>query len=125
MVASSSADSRGLSPGARRRALEAARGHFLSARFWEAHEALETVWRSVSEESERRIWQGLIQAAAALLHQSRGNAHGVAALGGAALAKLAGPQHPSVEFDTLIFRAGLELALRGAGPVPTLEWREP
>ena len=124
-MASSSADASGLSPGARRSALEAARGHFLSGRFWEAHEALETVWRSVSEEGERRIWQGLIQAAAALLHQRRGNAHGVTALGGAALAKLAGPQHPGVEFDTQTFRAGLELALRGAGPVPTLEWREP
>lgn len=122
-MASSSADPGGLSPAARRATLNAARDHFAARRFWEAHEALETVWRSVSEASERRAWQGLIQAAAALLHLSRGNAHGVRVVGGAALAKLAGPQHPGVEFDTETFRDRLELALRGAGPAPELPWR--
>jgi len=121
---SSSDEPSGLPPAARRAALESARRLFRTQRFWEAHEALETVWRSVSDEGERRVWQGLIQAAAALLHQSRGNAHGVRVLGAAALAKLAGPQHPGVEFDTQTFRAGLEIALRG-GPAPKLDWREP
>jgi len=46
---------------------------------------LETVWRSIIKERERAVWQGLIQAAAALLHRERGNRHGVEAVGGAAL----------------------------------------
>ena len=122
---SSSAERRGLSPAARRAALEAARRYLTHHQFWEAHEALETVWRSLDDGAERRVWQGLIQAAAALLHQTRGNAHGVTVVGGAALAKLAGPQHPRVEFDTETFRAELERALRGAGPAPELNWRDP
>jgi hypothetical protein len=48
----------------------------------------------------------------------------VSVVGAAALAKLAGPQHPDVEFDTKSFRIGLEAALNRAGPVPRLEWRE-
>jgi len=125
MAASSSAEREGLTAAARRAALEAARRHFAARQFWEAHEALETVWRAVADPAERRVWQGLIQAAAALLHQSRGNAHGVEVVGGAALVKLAGPQHPGVEFDTNAFRAGRERALHGAGPAPRLDWREP
>jgi hypothetical protein len=81
------------------------------------------VWRSIIEESERRAWQGLIQAAAALLHRERGNRHGVVVVGAAALAKLSGPQHPAVEFDLIPFRAGLARALAGEGDPPRLELR--
>lgn len=119
----------GVSPAERRAILTAARDHFEAGDYWAAHEALETLWRSIIEvrapdaEQAGRVWQGLIQAAAALLHQRRRNAHGVAVLGEAALAKLEGPQRPDVEIDTVRFRAQLARALAGEGDPPRLEFR--
>ena len=112
-----------MNPEDRRRYLEHARELFNAGEFWLAHEALETVWRSIMEEDEARVWQGLIQAAAALLHQARGNRHGTIVVGAAALAKLAGPQRAEIEFDTVNFRAQLARALAGEGNPPRLEFR--
>jgi hypothetical protein len=112
-----------LTPEARRRQLEQARDLFNSGEFWLAHEALETVWRSIIDEDERRVWQGLIQAAAALLHRKRGNRHGIVVVGAGALAKLAGPQHPAVEFETVRFRDELSRTLTGQGDPPRLDFR--
>jgi hypothetical protein len=112
-----------VTPAERRVHLEHARALFNAREFWLAHEALETVWRSIIGEQERLVWQGLIQAAAALLHRERGNRHGVVTVGAAALAKLAGQQHPAVEFDTERFRARLARALAGEADPPRLEWR--
>lgn len=112
-----------LSPQARRRQLEQARDVFNAGEYWLAHEALETVWRSIIDEDERRVWQGLIQSAAALIHRGRDNRHGTVVLGAAALEKLAGPQHPAVEFDTVRFRAALARALAGEGDPPRLDFR--
>jgi hypothetical protein len=110
-------------PQARRRQLEQAQALFNDGEYWLAHEALETVWRSIIDDGERRVWQGLIQAAAALLHRQRGNRHGTVIIGAAALEKLSGPQHPAVEFDTLRFRAALARALVGEGDPPRLDFR--
>ena len=107
----------------RRRYLEHARELFNSGDFWLAHEALETVWRSIIKEDEARVWQGLIQAAAALLHRERGNRHGTVVVGAAALEKLAGTQQPEIEFETVKFRAHLARALGGEGDPPRLEFR--
>ena len=104
-----------------------ARALFNSGDYWAAHEALETVWRSIISDGDHdaaRVWQGLIQAAAALLHQRRENRHGVAVVGGAAIEKLAGAQRPDVEFETVRFREQLDRALRAAGPAPRLEFRD-
>jgi len=109
----------------RRRYLEHARDLFNRGEFWLAHEALETVWRSIIKEDDARVWQGLIQAAAALLHRARGNRHGTVVVGAAALEKLAGPQRPEIEFDTVDFRAHLARALAGEGSPPRLEFRSP
>jgi|SRR6185295_19735689 len=100
-----------------------ARDLFNTGAYWEAHEALETVWRSIISEDEARVWQGLIQAAAALWHQRRENPHGVEVVGGAALEKLAGPGRLDVEFETVTFRAQLARALTGEGDPPRLEFR--
>ena len=81
------------------------------------------MWRSIISGAEAQVWQGLIQAAAALLHLERGNAHGVRVVGGAALEKLAGPQCPEVELDTVAFRTQLARALAGEGDPPRLEFR--
>src|SRR5712691_8299529 len=113
-----------MAPEERRAHLEHARNLFNAGEFWLAHEALETVWRSIIKESdEARVWQGLIQAAAALLHRRSGNRHGMVKLGGSALQKLDGPQRPEIEFDTVTFRAQLARALAGEGDAPRLEFR--
>lgn len=112
-----------MTPEERRGHLTRARERFNAGAYWEAHEALETVWRSIITDDAARVWQGLIQAAAALLHRSRGNAHGVAVVGRAALEKLDGPSRPDVEFDTVTFRAQLARALTGEGDPPRLEFR--
>src|SRR6266540_5355105 len=83
----------------RRRYLQHAQDLFNRGEYWLAHEALETVWRSIIKEDEARVFQGLIQAAAALLHRARGNRHGTVVVGAAALRRLAGPEDPGVEFE--------------------------
>jgi len=99
---------------------------FNAGEYWLAHEALETVWRSIISDGDQiaaRVWQGLIQAAAALLHRERGNRHGVAVVGGSALEKLAGPQRPDVEIETVRFREQLARALAGDAGLPRLALR--
>ena len=71
------------------------------------------------------VWQGLIQACAALLHKTRGNRHGVVKVGAAAVEKLAGAQCPEIEFETVMFRGALTRALAGEADPPRLEWRTP
>ena len=115
-----------MTPDARQAIVTRARELFNAGEYWLAHEALETVWRSIISDGNHdaaRVWQGLIQAAAALLHQQRGNRHGVAAVGGSALDKLAGAQRPDVEFETERFRAHLERALAGDAQPPRLKLR--
>ena len=114
-----------MNPEDRRRYLENARELFNSGEYWLAHEALETVWRSIIKEDEARAWQGFIQAAAALLHTIRGNRHGTVVVGAAALEKLAGPQRPEIEFEMVDFRAQLARALAGEGNPPRLEFTSP
>ncbi len=113
-----------MTPEERRAHLERARHLFNAAEYWHAHESLETVWRSILRDADQaRVWQGLIQAAAALVHRRRGNAHGVAVQGGAALDKLAGPQRADVELETVEFRARLARTLAGEEDPPRLEFR--
>ena len=118
-----------MTPEDRRRYVEHARELFNTGDYWLAHEALETIWRSIIKEDqapppEARVWQGLIQAAAALLHRERGNRHGTVVVGAAALEKLAGPQRPEIEFETVDFRAQLSRALAGEGNPPRLEFKK-
>ena len=49
---------------------------FDAGAFWEAHEAWETGWHRAPP-TERDLFQGLIHAAAACLHHSRGNGWGL------------------------------------------------
>src|SRR5207248_1687796 len=105
-----------MSPEERQAILRRARALFNDGEYWLAHEALETIWRSIIREGDpeaARVWQGLIQAAAALLHDERGNRHGVEVVGTAALEKLGGPERPDVEFEIRRFRAH-----QGVGPGP-------
>src|SRR2546425_6244774 len=104
-----------MSPEERRAHLIRARELFNAGDYWAAHEALETVWRSIISDDAAPAWQGLIQAAAALLHWQRGNRHGVAVGGGAGLDKLRGPQRPDGGVGTRAFPARPPPALAGEG----------
>lgn len=115
-----------LGPQERRAHLARARDLFNAGDYWAAHEALETVWRSIisaGDDAAAGVWQGLIQAAAALLHLRRGNRHGVRVVGRAALERLAGAQRADVEIETVAFRAHLARALAGEEDPPRLEWQ--
>jgi predicted metal-dependent hydrolase len=52
---------------------------FNRARFFEAHEALEDVWRAAPA-PEKKFWQGLIQVAVGFHHYSVGNRSGAQSL---------------------------------------------
>ena len=112
-----------MTPEDRRRHLAHACELFNSGEFWLAHEALETVWRSIIREDEARVVQGLILACAALLHRQRKNRHGIVKVGAKALEHLAGPQRPEVEIETVQFRAALARALAGEADPPRMEVR--
>src|SRR3989442_3473531 len=102
-----------MSPEERRAHLIRARELFNAGDYWAAHEALETVWRSIISDDAAPAWQGLIQAAAALLHWQRGNRHGVAGVGGAGPDTRRRPQRAR--------RAGANRAFRprpSPGPAP-------
>src|SRR2546427_6687906 len=111
-----------LKPEERRAHLIRARELFNAGDYWAAHEALETVWRSIISDDAASVWQGLIQAAAALLHLQRGNRHSVTVVGRGAPDKLRGPQRPHVALETLQFGAHLSRALAGAGRAPRSEF---
>src|SRR2546426_9206496 len=116
------ADGRSLmAPEERRAHLEHARELFNRGDYWLAHEALETVWRSIIKESEEaRVWQGLIQAAPAMLHRQRGNRHGLVKLGAPALAKLGGAQRPEIQVDTRTFQVQMAPAMAADAGEPRL-----
>jgi uncharacterized protein len=60
---------------------------FNTGRFFECHEAWEEVWKR-SHGQQKLFYQGLIQAAVAILHAERGNLEGAASLCEKAMAKL-------------------------------------
>jgi len=94
--------------------------HYNAGRFWQAHESLELVWRQ-SAPPERPLWQGLIQAAAAMLHRERGNRHGLRVQGGAAIEKLRAAPPPGFPVETVRFVRDLAACVAGGGPVPPME----
>src|SRR4029077_3839687 len=61
--------------------------HFNARRFWEAHEAWETIWL-VAESDVEQFLQGMIQLAAAYHHVKRGTHRGAVRLFEAALRRL-------------------------------------
>jgi predicted metal-dependent hydrolase len=77
---------------------------FNSGRFFDAHEALEDVWREAPRHSRlRRHLQGLVQLAVAFHHQSRGNLVGAQSVLERAVRNLDGAQEsfPEVDWDRL------------------------
>ena len=77
---------------------------FNRACFFEAHEVLEDIWRSVGrQEHARRHWQGLVQLAVAFHHQSTGNFLGAHSVMERALRNLHGGEQtfPDLDLDRL------------------------
>ena len=107
---------------AKRQAAAGAVVLYNAGRFWEAHEALEVVWRATPS-PERECWQGLILAAAAMLHRERGNRHGLVTQGGLAIRKLDGPVPPGFPVETARFVHELRRCVEADGPVPVMELR--
>lgn len=71
---------------------------------FQAHEVLESVWKSCPE-AERELWQGLAQLAVGVTHAQRGNAKGAATLvarGRARLAPMAGTTPYGIPVDDLL-----------------------
>ena len=60
---------------------------FNQGKFFECHEAWEEVWKR-SDGAEKLFYQGIIQAAVAILHAQRGNLDGAASLYAKASMKL-------------------------------------
>ena len=90
--------------------------HFNSRRFWEAHEAWETLWL-VAESDVDQFLQGLIQIAAAYHHIQRGTYRGAVRLLTAGLGRLqpfapdfCGVDRAAVEEAARAHRAWLEAA---------------
>src|SRR5437667_11709889 len=96
-----------MTPAERQAILTRACDLFNTGEYWLAHEALETVWRSIlrdGDEAAARVWQGLIQGADALLHQRRGNRHGVEGVGRSAIEKQVGRQAHAGEAVRVLLR---------------------
>ena len=110
---------------ARERALRLFAALYAQGRFFDAHEALETVWRR-GDDPAMRFLQGLIQWAVAFEHHRRGNPHGARVLLDRALANLDGAPEGYMGVDLGPCRAAVP-SLRAAfaawdagGPRPAL-----
>jgi predicted metal-dependent hydrolase len=92
-------------------------GLFNQQKFFEAHETWEEIWKK-SEGDERIFLQGMIQAAAALLHAARHNGRGALLLFKKCCSKL--DRFPAVwmRIDLERFRSDLKLYFDQFRPVP-------
>jgi uncharacterized protein len=101
---------------------------FNKGEYFEAHEALEDVWREMHE-SHKKFLQGLIQAAVGLHHYSTGNRIGaISVLQRAANNLAAYPEtFGGIEVDRLVreLQAWREALIQGgpAPPFPKLNYR--
>jgi hypothetical protein len=83
---------------------------FNRARFFDAHEILEDVWRSSPRDRPlRRHLQGLVQLAVAFHHVSKGNYLGAKSVLERALRNLAGADASFPDLDLIRLRAELSL----------------
>ena len=90
---------------------DASRGFSLfdSGHFFDAHEALEDLWREApSDRPVRRHLQGLVQLAVAFHHQSTGNRVGARSVLGRALRNIEGAEQSFPEIDWDGLRCSLE-----------------
>jgi predicted metal-dependent hydrolase len=106
---------------------------FNEGRYWDSHEAWETVWRARPKGSpEHRFYQGLIQLAAGFLHRERGRAAAALRCYRSGMAKLEGLPDVFLGLDLAALRRTaaecFEPLAEGADPrslppAPTLDLR--
>jgi len=94
---------------------------FNEGRFFECHEAWEEIWKR-SDGEAKLFYQGLIQAAVAILHAQRGNLQGARSLYAKASAKLdpLPPEHMGIAVGKLRVELSrfIEIATRADGSPP-------
>lgn len=88
---------------------------FSARRYFEAHEILEAFWLDYRGE-DREFYQGLIQAAVALHHASRGNLEGARGVARSSRARMEpfAPSHLGI--DVAAFLEALDRAVEGGSP---------
>ena len=95
---------------------------FNRACFFDAHEVLEDIWRSLPRERpSRRHLQGMVQLAVAFHHESKGNLVGARSVLHRALRNLSGADTSFPDLDLARLRADLadwQNYLDGAAPRP-------
>jgi predicted metal-dependent hydrolase len=86
-------------------ALAAFKAAFESGAYFDAHEILEAFW-VVYRGEDRDFYRGLIQAAVALHHRSRGNAVGAAGVAARACRHLEAyaPRYEAVDVESILTR---------------------
>ena len=95
---------------------------FNNAEFFDAHEALEDIWRAAPPENKKFL-QGLIQVAVAFHHHSTGNRVGMRSVLGRAIGNLAEPSGSFGQFQLAALLQSLaewREALDNNSPLPTL-----
>src|SRR6266852_9205226 len=99
---------------------------FNEGRFFECHEAWEEIWKR-SDGEVKRFYQGLIQAAVAILHAQRGNLEGARSLHQKACEKLdpTADEHMGIALGEMRVALAefIEVVTRGTGnslPEPPL-----
>ena len=95
---------------------------FNGARFFEAHEVLEDVWRAAPAE-EKRFFQGLVQLAVAFHHHSMGNHIGMRSVMERGLRNLDGYPNDFYGIELLPLKHSLHAwreALDNRQPLPSL-----
>ncbi|MEX1022229.1 MAG: DUF309 domain-containing protein [Dehalococcoidia bacterium] len=103
---------------------------FDAGNYFGAHEAWETCWAFAKGTDEEEFFKGLAQLGAGYTHWLRGNAHGVVALLGRALARIDSHGATHRELDVAAFAARLEdlrdqagVCERDGAPLPEMERR--
>lgn len=92
---------------------------FNEQKFFEAHEALEVLWRR-EKGAERSFYQGLIQIAAVFVHLKKGTRSGGEKVLDSACANLQKfrPSHQGLDLEKLLSETRASLA--GGGPYPRI-----
>ena len=90
--------------------LEKARGLFNAERYWECHEALESLWRQKRGE-EKRVLQGIILVCAAYVHHQKGEEDVALSVLGRGAKLLESPLQKYGVFDLAFIRMEVRRAL--------------
>lgn len=102
--------------------------HFNARRFFQAHEAWETVWKRTKGTGDEEFFKGLSQLGAGYVHHARGNPHGTHTLIRRAVRRIVpyGPRHRDVDVAAVAATAEahavqVEAEERAGGALPDVE----